>query len=296
MNTKAAVLGTEAVDMMGSERDLLLTALTSGLKERAGYMPTRGVFDDEPEATAIQYSYAGYEADRFHMLSKFVQGYGWIAGSSALHFAQNEKIGYSDIDVFCVSQNAYNWLKDYFTGDIISESKRSCVVETPRFYLAQPKRWQLAVNLNLVSPLENQNWSHPFDVLKEFDLSVAAIAIIEPGLAYTPYAEDITKKEMNFIGNIRNAVLFWRRVIKYYRRGFKLAHGFFDKLIQDDKGRDLVYLMADMYDLNISQRHKDFDGELLWAQWAVNDYEQGDYVSDSTDNDDGYDEHDNGWY
>jgi len=282
-----AVRGTTEYDAT------LRQAVSIGLQEAAGYVVKQGVFVDEPQGGAIQYVYEGYNAERFHALSKYVQGYGWIAGGSALHFAQNEKIGYGDIDVFCVSQAAYLTLKDCFKSYIASESIRSCVADCPMFGIGKDKRWRLDTNLNLVAPLENQDWSHPASVLREFDLSVAAIAIIEPGLAYTPYADDIAKKEMNFIGNIRNAVHFWRRVVKYYQRGFKLSLQFFNDLILDDKGRDLVYLMRDMHDMNISQRHKDFDGEFLWACWAVNDYEQGDDIADSPDNNDDYSD---GWY
>jgi hypothetical protein len=283
MNLKPAIIGTQ------DYRAVLLAACAEGLQLQAGYQAQTGVFADEPQGAAIEYTYSGYSAELLHALSKFTKGYAWIAGGSVLHFIHNEKVGYGDIDVFCVSEAAYTTLKDCFSSYLVSESKRSCVAETAMFGLAENSRYRLERNLNLVSPVDGQDWSHPASVLREFDLSVAAVAIIEPGLAYTLHKDDVLKKEMNYLGNCRNPVKFWRRVMKYYNRGCSLSIDFFTQLIQDEHTRELVYMAQDMYDMQ--SRKENIAQEFLWACWAINDYEGYEDTSDSVEND-----YSDGWY
>ena len=284
MNLKPAIIGTH------DYRGVLLAALAEGIGKQAGYAPVRGVFVDEPQASAIEYAYSGYQTELIHALSKYTKGYGWIAGGSVLHFIHNEKIGYGDIDVFCVSQEAYATLRHCFRDYIEAESNRSCVAESAMFGIGQDKRWRLERNLNLVSPVDGQDWSHPANVLQEFDLSIAAVAIIEPGLAYTLHKDDVLKKEMSYLGNCRNPVRFWRRVMKYHNRGCSFSIDFFTQLIQDEHTRELVYMAQDMYE-NIG-RNQDITKEFLWACWAINDYEGYEDTSDSV----GGDYVDEGWY
>jgi hypothetical protein len=284
MNIQDAVMGTD------NPRDLLLAAGVQAFRVQAGYQAQTGVFVDDPQGAAIEYAYSGYSAELLHALSKFTKDYAWIAGGSVLHFIHNEKVGYGDIDVFCVSESAYATLKDCFSSYLVSESKRSCVVKDGMFELAENSRYRLERNLNLVSPVDGQDWSHPATVLQEFDLSVAAVAIIEPGLAYTLHKDDVLKKEMNYIGNCRNPVKFWRRVMKYYNRGCSFGFDFFTQLIQDEHTRELVYMAQDMYDMNSHKQN--INPEFLSACWAINDYEGYEDTSDSTDNEPDYD----GWY
>lgn len=282
--TKTAVLGTD--DYHAFMRSVTI----HGLQARGGYVAPVGTFADEIQGAAIQYEYVGHSAKDFHALVKFVAADGWIAGGSVLHFVHQEKVGYGDIDVFCVSQDAYNELRQCFIGYIDDlSSKRSCVAKTP-LILVDDEQYQLTRNVNLVSPVDGQGWSHPANVLTEFDLSVAAVAIIEPGLAYTLHKDDVLEKRMSYIGNCRNPVKFWRRVMKYYNRGCTFAFDFFEKLIQDERTRELVYMAQDLYDMN--SRKDNIAKDLLAACWAVNDYE-GVYESNSDSVDDDYSE---GWY
>lgn len=282
---KQAVLGTQ--DYHATMRQ----AAQSGLQRLAGRAVEKGEFADDLTGHGILYEYDGQSGKVFHALSKFIKGYGWIAGGSALHFVHKQKIGYGDIDVFCVSEYAYETLQDCFRDYITQTNKRSCVAENAMFGLGEKNRYRLDRSLNLVSPISGQDWTHPANVLKEFDISCAAVAIVEPGLAYTLHRDDVMERRINYIGNCRNPVTFWRRVMKYYQRGFFLGGGFFCDLINDPRTRELVYMARDMYDMNTSKNK--IDSELLWACWAINDYE-----SDGTEETDSIDQHeyDEGWY
>lgn len=289
MTTAKAVTGGMSAD---EARAFLLQAGVTGLQHAAGYVAREEVFleHDEPIGGAILYDYSGHKAQTIHALSRFVRGYGWIAGGSVLHFVHGEKVGYGDIDVFCVSQAAYETLCDCFQDYITETSKRSCVAESAMFGLGEKDRYRLDRSLNLVTPTEGEDWTHPAAILRGFDLSCGAVAIIEPGLAYTLHREDVLEKRINYIGNARNPVKFWRRVMKYYSRGCILGGDFFTDLINDSNTRELVYMAQDMY--NMGTRKRDIDSELLWACWAVNDYE-----SDGTEHEtDSVYEYDEGWY
>lgn len=291
MNTMVMTnLITQAITGSAEPRALLQQAGIAGLRAQAGYVADSGVFADEPQADFIVYEYTGYSAETFHTLSRFVKGHGWIAGGSVLHFVHAEKIGYNDVDVFCVSQDAYQFLRARLHGNIMADNQRSCTIENAYFSELINQGCTFPRCINLVAPLDNQDWSHPANVLQEFDLSVAAVAVIEPGLAYTLHKADVLKKEISYIGNCRNPVRFWRRVMKYYNRGCLLSMDFFADLMKDERTRELVYMAQDIYDMN--SRKEKIDSEFLWACWAINDYEGNSETGDSTDNDD----YEQGWY
>lgn len=288
-DVKAAVLGTN--DYHGVMRQVV----KNSLQRQAGYVPSRGVFVDEPDANFILYEYTGYSAEVFHALSKFVKGYGWIAGGSAFHFVHAEKIGYGDVDVFCVSQAAYETLHECFQSYITTSNERSCVAESAMFGLSKGERYAMSVNINLLCPLPDEDWSHPANVLLDFDgITTPAVAIIEPGLAYTPFRDDVLNRHINYIGKCRNPVRLWRRVMKYYRRGCLFGEMFWKDLLADSRTRQLVYMAQDMYEMaGTPGTAQHMNGDFLHACWAIADYEGYEVEEeDSLELDREYD----GWY
>lgn len=230
-----AVLGTK------DYHEVMQQAAIDALMRQAGYMPKRGVFVDEPKANFILYDTGGIHAEEFHAFAKYVREYGWIAGGSAFHFVHGD-IGYGDIDVFCVSVAAYEHLCRVFSGGVYSSGKRSCVIGGVHHY-------HINRTINLICPPAGVDWTHPVDVLNSFHITPPAVAIIAPGLAYTPFGGDVIGKRINYIGNAKDPLRLWRLVLKYVGRGCKTDANFWDDLIHDDKMRPLVYMAKDLYAL-----------------------------------------------
>jgi hypothetical protein len=269
VNTKAAVLGTEASGMLGSEREMLLAALTSGLKERAGYIPMQGVFTDDgtPHKRGELIS-VGVPNDRFILLdelSKFCAGWGWIAGSAALWRYQynetNVNWSYNDIDIFCHSESAYDAMRKKISdGDVSTENERSVKARGFRFTTDKP-RW--ADSVNLIKPLPSDNWLYPANVLAGFDLTCCAVALIQPGVVFALHPDDVRKKLIGYVGETISPVATVRRVFKYMKRGYKpnislwidMANderilpvlSIFDELRQAASGKEIIDVVEGIY-------------------------------------------------
>lgn len=290
-HVKLAALGTN--DYHGLMRE----AVTASLQRQAGYTPNRGVFVDEPEAGFILYEPMSHanNTEIIHALSRFVKNYGWIAGGAAFHVVHLEKVGYGDIDVFCVSEAAYETMRECFQDYITTTNERSCIAENAMFGLSKTQRYRVDVNINFLCPLAHEDWSHPANILLDFDgITTPAVAIIEPCLAYTPFREDVLNKRMNYIGKCRNPVKLWRRVLKYYQRGCLFGDTFWKDLLEDSRTRQLVYMARDMYDFSGTSGQVHLTGDLIHACWAIVDYEgyEVEEAEDSLEIDREYD----GWY
>lgn len=229
MDVKTAVLGTEGTGMVGSERDMLLAAVTSGLKQQAGYVPELGVFvDDGTPHKRGELISVGVPNDRFIMLDEVslsCAGWGWIAGSAALwRYQYNEanlNWSYDDIDIFCHSESIYDAMRKKISNDDVqTENERSVKVRGFRFSIPGKKpRW--VDNVNFIKPLPSDNWVYPQNVLAGFDLTCCAVALIQPGVVFAVYPDDVRKKLIGYAGDTISPVASVRRVFKYMQRGYK---------------------------------------------------------------------------
>lgn len=228
--SKTAVLGTAAAGLVGSEREMLLAALTSGLEERAGYIPMQGMFTDDgtPHKRGELIS-VGVPNDRFILLdelSKFCAGRGWIAGSAALwRYQYNEtnlNWSYDDIDIFCHSESVYDAMRKKISDDDVStENERSVKVRGFRFTATKNNKPRWVDNVNLIKPLPSDNWIYPQNVLAGFDLTCCAVALIQPGVVFALHPDDLRKKLIGYAGDTISPVATVRRVFKYMKRGYK---------------------------------------------------------------------------
>jgi hypothetical protein len=258
VNTKAAVMGTEGAGVVGSERDMLLAALTSGLKQQAGYMP--GVDDSlmsEPikqrgELISIEKPKGSgwYGVD---VLSDFCAGYGWVAGSAALWrymtAAQQPSWNYGDYDVFCHSISAYEHLRGLILDrDVTDENERG--VKAKHFtFIDKYNRRRYLENVNFIKPLPTDNWLYPQNVLAKFDLSICAVAMVQQNVVYALYPDDLRRGSCHYTGQTISPVATMRRVFKYMSRGFKLNVGFWHEMAADERMLSVMDIFNVLHDL-----------------------------------------------
>lgn len=249
---KAAVLGTERAGVVGTDAQILLDAVKSGLQQQTGYVA--GVDGSPlpepivPRGDLVPVNDCVMELD---ILAKWCEGRAWLAGSAALwryefltlpEDVHTVSWAYGDCDLFAVSEQAYADLKVELESLMDAE-----VVETPsncRF----ERVWidnRFYESVNLVRPLPKQNWEHPSSVLATFDLSICAVAL-GPGWLYALYPHDIERKRMRYMGHGRNAMRLLSRIFKYLNRGYKCGNAMIETMLEDDKVADAVWLLNDM--------------------------------------------------
>lgn len=302
MNTKAVVLGTEGAGMVGSERDLLLAAVSKGLKERAGYVP--GV-DDSPLPVPIEnrgqvIPLTDGRPMVTEALAKLCEGRAWLAGSAALWRYELSRLplndfsvgwSFNDYDLFAMSDDAYNELKAILgqIGVLRSDSQSNCVFDKVRYSDIEKDRI-LPESVNLVRPIPGQNWEHPSGVLSMFDLSVSAV-VLGAGWFYVMSPNHIERKEITYQGHGRNPMRLLSRVLKYEQRGYHTDWFFWDAVLQDEKVADAARLVRDLEMI----RRKDnghFESLLAAATDAV-ETDEAEYDGGGSGDEDEYND---GWY
>lgn len=298
--TRTALLGTEHEELVGTEREILLSAVTHGLKQKAGYVPS---VDDSPlpEPIVPRGELIPVDDCRIDLdyLAMWTEGRAWLAGSSALWRYEFLKLpveehtvswAYGDCDLFAHSEDAYADVKAELcslTDQELKETPSNCRFE---------HMWinnHFFENINLVRPLPKQNWEHPASVLATFDLSICAVAV-GAGWLYALYPRDLERKRMRYMGHGRNAMRLLSRILKYVNRGYKCGNGLLEAMLEDSKVEDAVWLLRELHTARFND--KNHFKAMLWHAhtvideqyhqnwgWDLDDIETGDGDDDFED-------------
>lgn len=255
MNTKSAILGTDAVSLTGSEREMLLSAVTQGLRQQAGYVPERGVFVDDGTAhkhgELIPLASATSDTRFLDGLAAFCAGWGWIAGSAALwrYLCDIGEFGWypEDIDVFCYTESSYQQLRDTLQKAYIQVENERSVKVSGFGYIVDGRRWWVDTPINFVKPLPSDNWRYPQNVLAGFDLTCCAVAITQPGAVFALHPKDVREKLINYTGQTISPAATVRRVFKYMNRGFKASWWLWRTMAQDEQMLPIMAILNELW-------------------------------------------------
>lgn len=268
---KTATLGTEYQKLVGSEREMLLAAVTNGLRRQAGYVP--GV-DASPlpepienRGQLIKYPVKPFVTDHIGLLAEHFHGYGWIAGSAALYAFDartHDRWQCNDIDVFCVSKEAYQELVDLQKGRRVEKSDERQTVVNGYGIIPNGKRIWIDSDINFVCPTAKDDWSHPANVLAGFDLTITQVAIIQSGAAYVMKPDDIENQVVDYTGESIAPVATLRRVFKYLRRGYKADDALWYHLASDDRMLPIMSLFESMAQFEHDTQQEILQG-IFWA-------------------------------
>jgi hypothetical protein len=285
-NIKVATLGTEQQRVVGSEREILLAVVVDGLKQQGGYVP--GVSEDyEPlPGKAIQLPPHECSATSFvATVYRQLHAYGTIAGSAALWQMSNYKDNTAlkwqpnDVDVFCHSEQLYQACRaihdSYF---ILSENERGYVVPL------------VDGTINVLKPLTDEDWSNPYNILKDFDLTISAVALPQLDVAYLLYPEDTLNGRINFVRVTSTPIKLIERAMKYVNRGYALSAQFWHDAYKATAMLPILHLLDEMNEWRVME--SDRFAEFMRAGSAARPRE---VESDSNSMDDSYYDAEDDW-
>lgn len=281
MNWKDEIaLGTQADEYHAVMQQAARFALT----QLGGYIPKKGVFVDDastfrgafleivdakPKEQEVSDDF-GFPPDNYIDLEwtksmctpieqacKFFSDFGWMAGSSVLWYYTIRADGvwhwdYGDIDVFCHSESSYNELKVFYSKRNHTETEHAFKLNDG-FSIGineHPYATEIYSKLNLIKPKPEDNWQYVQNVLAGFDLSVCAVAMVEPGKLYALYPDDVKDRTINYKGHTF-PITTMRRIFKYASRGFKLADRFWQDVAANDQMLPFMALLESF--LNVRQ-------------------------------------------
>lgn len=283
MDIKTAMLGTDYQELVGSERDILIAALTESMRVQAGYVPKQGVFVDaeaiSPQGQLIPFPIKPFYNDHVGLLAEHFHGYGWIAGSAALYAYDtpaHDRWLYNDIDVFCFSKSAYETLIK--TSRIPEKSNDRQTVFSGYGFIVNGQRIWLDTDVNFVCPSENDDWSHPANVLNGFDLTITQVAIIQSGAAYVMKPEDIENQVVDYTGESIAPVATMRRIFKYLQRGYRADGALWYHLAYDNRMLPVLSLFESLAQFDAETQKEVLQG-IFYAVPSDNDVEYS-YGSD----------------
>lgn len=286
MDIKTATLGTTYQELIGSERQILLDAAMESFRKQAGYVP--GV-DDSPLPEPIEnrgelIPYPTSQYDTIGLLAEHFHGYGWIAGSAAL-FTYDAKAAdrwfYNDIDVFCVSKEAYQELVDLQKGRRVEKSDERQTVVDGYGIIPNGRRIWIDSNINFVCPTEKDDWSHPANVMAGFDLTICQVAIIQSGAAYVMNPFDIESQVVNYTGESIAPVATMRRIFKYLHRGYQEHNMLWYRLANDNRMLPVLGLFESLAQFE-KDRQMEITKRIFWAVPTDSEIEYS-YGSDDDD-------------
>lgn len=248
MNLKTALLGTVHQKMVGTERDMLRAAGMSGLQQQAGYVPgVPGVTGDDYEplpGKVVQLSNHKYKTQVAGVYERF-HTYGTIAGSAALwqmYYDDENALGWipNDVDVFCYSEQTYKACRtahaDYYVS---TENERGFVLP-------------LAIQtVNILKPLPDEDWSNPYNILKDFDLTISAVALPQLDVAYVLYPEDTLIGRINFVRVTSTPIKLIQRVMKYIQRGYKLGSDFWSDAYKVPAMQPVLHMLDELNEFRV---------------------------------------------
>lgn len=260
---KAAVLGTD------DYHSVMRQAITHALQSQAGKPIEQADFTGYPvtaqRGQLISYK-PKYGALTASYLADHFQGYGWVAGSAALYEYSNTlyQVDWvnNDIDVFCHSKAAYQEIIN-LKAEIISQDKRQTKVRGIGIYRDKHRVW-IDDEINYVCPPDNADWSHPANVLCNFDLTCTQIALTQAGTAYILHPDHIVNRQMEYTGTTIAPLATLRRILKYMQRGFIPVSAFWYEVCDDKRMLPFVSILHDLNMLDDNLR-KDVLSNIFWA-------------------------------
>lgn len=177
---------------------------------------------------------------------KWCEGRAWVAGSAVVQALAQTPFTFGDIDVFCHSDRDYEVLKEMALArrpaKVLAENERSVLIESPLIVHV----FQIE-NLNLVRPC-GEDWSEPYNVLKDFDLTCSAALARNTKEAFVWKVPVFEKYTMHAI-NLKHPAKTLGRVMKYWSRGFTPSAYLWDKLAQDERCLEMMLVMSPLADV-----------------------------------------------
>jgi hypothetical protein len=171
------------------------------------------------------------------------EGRAWIAGSSVVTLLDDGKDWtWNDFDVFCWSDEIYHEMRlealaSYAYTEILAENERSILLDD---VVIGDER--ISSPINLVKPC-GEDWSEPYNLLKNFDLTCAAAVLKNREEAYVWNPLHIRSKQQALI-KLRNPMKTIGRIFKYWGRGFIPTSALWAELVNDEQGKHLLDMVA----------------------------------------------------
>jgi hypothetical protein len=195
-----------------------------------------------PTVPVLRFNKALYE------IWRWVDGRAWIAGSAALWAADAEADWmYGDIDIFCKSIEFYEDLKaelkeikymGFSKADETGEYNTK-FSNHPFIHQMGKHSWGAPIatpSLCLIAPV-GKDWSTIENILLGFDLSICAVAIMNPRTLYAYSPQDIRHRRTDTIC-IEFPLRTLKRLFKYIQRGYSPSWDLAESLAGDNRFDD----------------------------------------------------------
>lgn len=177
-------------------------------------------------------------------LLEWTQGRAWIAGGyvvSELRGNADKVFVSNDVDVFCWTDEVYEEmvaeLKKSRWAGILDENDRSILVN--RAVIGNVESLH---PINLVRPC-GEDWSEPYHVLKDFDLTCSAALLKNGEEAYVWNPSHIEHGLMSLI-QLKHPMKTIGRVFKYWGRGFAPTANLWNELVKNEHASQMLTMIS----------------------------------------------------
>jgi hypothetical protein len=233
------------------------------------YLPRINGVVEMPVMPIVRSTWVLYEA------FKFANGLGWIAGSAALWAVTDDKWMFNDIDIFAYTPEAYEELlrkMDFIAYSWSEKGKRQKKFYDCMISLAAPAG---LANINIINPTDS-DWTNPIEFLKNFDWTIAAVALCSEKSAYAYSIRDIRAKRLSLLSSQYPETIVYR-MLKYVQRGFELRGSVLTELLNDEQNRFTRDLRILAQSANIESKTLEFIHRMVTPVTSDGGSDQRDY-------------------